>query len=109
MTEKGTVLVLLRNYLPGYKSGGPVRPLANMVEQLGDEFRFRIITSDRDALDEGPYPAVLVDGWNRVGKADVYYASPPNLSFRRLSKLIAGTPHDVLYLNSFFHRVFGVQ
>ena len=109
MRDQGTVLVLLRNYLPGYQSGGPVRTLANMVERLGDEFRFRIITSDRDALDECPYSEVEIDGWNRVGKADVYYASPPSLSFRRLSKLIAATPHDVLYLNSFFHRIFGVQ
>ena len=103
------MLTLVGAYLPGYKWGGPVRTLANLVDRLGEEFRFRIITSDRDMLDRGPYAGVMVDAWNRVGNADVYYASPVALAFRRLSKLIADTPHDVLYLNSFFHAVFATQ
>ena len=109
MVDKATVLALVRFYLPGYKSGGPVRTLANMVERLGEEFRFRIITSDRDMLDDSPYAGVVVDEWNRVGNMDVYYASAAALAFHRLSKLIAATPHDVLYLNSFFHPVFAIQ
>ena len=109
MVAKATVLTLVGAYLPGYKWGGPVRTLANLVDRLGEEFRFRIITSDRDMLDRGPYGGVMVDAWNRVGNADVYYASPAALAFQRLSKLITDTPHDVLYLNSFFHAVFATQ
>lgn len=93
-------------YLPGYKSGGPVRTIANMVEHLGDEFDFRVVTKDRDALDTEPYPDVAVNEWNRVGKAQVYYASPDSLTLRKISKLIRKTPHDVLYLNSFFSSRF---
>ena len=37
-----TVLAFVACYLPGYKSGGPVRTITNMVEKLGDEFDFRI-------------------------------------------------------------------
>ena len=80
-----------------------------MVEQLGDELDFRIITSDRDAFETGHYPNVTVDGWNTVGKAEVYYASPENRSFGKLARLIDGTDHDVLYLNSFFHPVFTLR
>ncbi len=109
MVDNATVLALVRFYLPGYRSGGPVRTLANMVDRLGEEFRFRIITSDRDVLDGSAYAGVVVDEWNRVGNAKIYYASPAALTFRRLSKLIAATPHDVLYLNSFFHPVFATQ
>ena len=109
MVDKPTVLALVRFYLPGYKSGGPVRTLANMVDRLGEQFRFRIITTDRDMSDGAPYAGVMVDEWNRVGDAKVFYASPAALTFRRLSKLIADTPHEVLYLNSFFHRVFATQ
>ena len=80
-----------------------------MVDQLGDELDFRVFTSDRDAFETGPYPNVIVDGWNTVGKAKVYYASPANRSLGKLARLIKETDHDVLYLNSFFHPVFTLR
>lgn len=104
--RKTIVLALVRYYLPGHKSGGPVRSISNMVAQLGDEFDFRIITSDRDSLDEAPYTGVVVDAWNQVGKAQVYYLSPKNRSILTLVKLLSKTNCDVLYLNSFFDPVF---
>ena len=104
-----TVLAIIRHYLPGYQSGGPARTLANLVEKLGNEIQFRIITCDRDLVDETPYSGVTVDGWNRVGKAGVYYVSPPNRSLRRLARLIRHTRHDILYVNSFFDSVFTVK
>lgn len=105
-TRKTIVLALVRNYLPGHKSGGPVRTISNMVDRLGDEFDFRIVTSDRDWMDEAPYAGVVVDAWNQVGKAQVYYLSPRNRSIPALARLLSNTPYDVLYLNSFFDAVF---
>ena len=107
--RKLIVLVLVRYYLPGHKSGGPVRSISNMVAQLGDEFDFRIITSDRDSLDDTPYTGVVVDTWNQVGKAKVYYLSPKSHSILALVKLLSKTNYDVLYLNSFFDPVFTQQ
>lgn len=107
-TKKPVILVMLAYYLPGYKSGGPVRTLANMVDQLGDDFEFRIITRDRDMLDTSPYDSVSVDQWNSVGKASVFYASPGRIDFSSLIRLINETHHDVLYLNSFFNFSFTI-
>lgn len=104
-----TILAVVRHYLPGYRSGGPARTLANLTDRLGDELAFRIVTADRDALDDAPYADVVVDGWNRVGNADVYYVSPPNRSVRRLANVIRDTPHDILYVNSFFDSFFTVK
>ena len=104
--ERTVILTLVRYYLPGDNSGGPVRTIANMVAQLSDQFDFRIITSDRDVLDETAYAGVMVDGWNQVGKAQVYYASPANRSVAALARVISATEHDVLYLNSFFDPGF---
>lgn len=103
------ILTFIRYYLPGYKSGGPVRTIANLVDHLGDEFNFCIITSDRDVLDDVPYPAVRVDVWSRVGKANVYYTSPGRRSVRALAQLITDTAHDVIYLNSFLDPVFTLK
>ena len=34
------MLVITGYYLPGYKAGGPIRTLSNLVERLGDELAF---------------------------------------------------------------------
>ena len=96
------VLCFVDYYLPGYRSGGPVRTIANFVDHLGDEFDIRIVTRDRDALDTAPYPDVGVDAWNTVGKAQVFYASKQMLTLRSVGRLLRDIPHDLLYLNSLF-------
>ena len=101
-----TVLILVGYYLPGYKSGGPVRSISNFVEKLGDEFDFKIITSDRDFGDREPYNGIQPERWISVGKAKVLYVrngDPPTIL-----KHIRATPHDVLYLSSFFARGFSI-
>jgi glycosyltransferase involved in cell wall biosynthesis len=108
-TQKLKILILLDSYLPGYKGGGPTRSIKNMVDHLGDEFDFFIITADRDLGDTAPYPGVLVDQWNTVGKGQVYYASPANQSLSALARLINNSPHDVLYINSFFQPTFAIK
>ena len=107
MGRKIKILVFNHYYLPGYKSGGPIRSLANMAECLGDEFDFQIVTSDRDALDQHPYPAIKTNDWNQVDKAKVYYASPL-MFFVKTIFLLRKTEFDILYLNSFFDVKFTV-
>lgn len=96
---------LIGSYLPGYKAGGPIRTLTNMVAQLSDQFEFLIVTRDRDISDAGPYHNILIDQWNCVGQASVFYASPAMFSFFGMIRLLRDTPHDLLYLNSVFSPV----
>lgn len=101
-------LLTIEYYLPGYKAGGQLRMVANMVEQLGDQIEFWILTRDRDFTSSTHYPNVKIDAWNRVGKARVYYASPALLSMRnifKLRKLVGKVAPDVLYLTSFFSLI----
>lgn len=95
------ILCFIDYYLPGYKAGGPIRTIVNMVELLGEDIEFLIVTRDRDFNATQPYSTVNIDAWNRVGKAQVFYASPAMLSFSGVMRLLKKTPHDVLYLNSF--------
>lgn len=46
------ILILMGRYLPGYKDGGPVRTIVNLVDILGNEYNFNIMTSDRDHGDK---------------------------------------------------------
>jgi glycosyltransferase involved in cell wall biosynthesis len=99
--NKLKVLCFVDYYLPGYRAGGPTRTTINMVGALGDEIDFSIVTHDHDFGSNEQYLDVDIDRWNTVGKARVFYASPRSLSFVGVRRLIAETPHDVLYLNSF--------
>lgn len=100
------VLVFAHYYLPGFKAGGPVRSIDNLVGHLGDEFDFHVVTSDRDLGDVAAYPGVAADVRTKVGKATVTYLSPREQGFRGICRLLRATPHDVVYLNSFFDPVF---
>ena len=82
--------------------------LANFVDFLGDEFDIRIVTLDRDVFDKQSYQDIVPNTWNIVGKAKVFYLSPERKNFWSIAALLRSTPHDVLYLNCFFHLYFTV-
>lgn len=108
MSRRRTVLVFVRYFLPGYKSGGPIRTIANLVAQLGGEYKFRIVTLDRDATDDEPYSGVERDAWTAVGGAEVWYCSPEGRGLRALARVVRATPHEIAYLNSFFDTTFSI-
>jgi glycosyltransferase involved in cell wall biosynthesis len=103
------ILTFVGFYLPGYKAGGPIRTLANMVERLGNEFEFKIVTLDRDYDDTKSYPGIKIDGWDRVGKAEVFYMPLKRRSLRDFRRVLYSTKYDVLYLNSFFSPHFTIK
>ena len=100
--SKKVILCFVGHYLPGYRSGGPIRSITNLVENLGDEFKINIICSDRDLSDKEPYANINTNTWTTVGKAKVFYISKKNQNFRGIKSLLNETTYDLLYLNSFF-------
>lgn len=96
------ILVFTDYYLPGFKSGGGMRTIVNMVERLGDRFDFRIMTRGYDSGDKTTYPGIAIDGWNKIGKAQVYHASHNGLTFGAVRRLLKAVEPDAIYLNSFF-------
>lgn len=103
---KKTILTFVSWYLPGYKSGGPAQSIANLVENLGDEFTFLVVTRDRDLGETIPYEQAGNDDWHEMGKAKVRYLGPKRQSLRVIARLLRETPHDILYLNSVWDRYF---
>lgn len=102
------MLIFSQFYLPGFIGGGPIRSIASIVENLGDEFDFYIVTSDHDLNAEAPYDAIELGAWNRVGKANVFYLPAGIRSFFMIAKILRETSCDMLYLNSFFSTKFTI-
>lgn len=102
--SKPTILILIGHYLPGTLTGGPVRSVVNLVDWLGDEFDFRILTADRDQGDTGPYPNISAGQWYPVGKAGVRYLTPAERHLFALGAVLRATPHDLLIIESVLAR-----
>lgn len=101
-----TILIFVSAYLPGYKAGGPIRSIANLVDCLGNEFDFWIVTADRDRGALESYPGIKPGIWCEVGKAKVLYLSPSQQRFVPFLRIMRQVPYDVIYLNSFFNPKF---
>ena len=95
------ILIIMGRYLPGYKDGGPVRSIKNLTDFLGKEYNFKILTCDRDHGDTESYPNIKVNGWNRVGNADVYYVPPKGFSQKLIVELAGQV--DLVYVCGCFN------
>lgn len=103
---KPVVLVFNPFYFPGFKAGGPVRTIVNMVDRLGDDFDFRVLTQDRDLGEITPYDNVDLEDWMTVGKARVRYLAPEAFTLANIARVVREVKPDAIYLNSFFDPVF---
>lgn len=104
------VLTFIAWYLPGYKGGGPIQALSNMINHLKNRVCFKVITSDFDLGEKKPYDSVISNAWQKnVNNIDVYYLSSDKFSFFSFYKLIKSTEYDVFYFNSFFSYVYTIK
>src|SRR5690554_256900 len=108
-SNKPKVLVFTDWYLPGYKAGGPISSIANLVRALGNDINFKIVCLDRDYMTDAPYPDVAINQWVKVGLADVFYISPDNLSKSAIRKKIVEFPNHRIYINGIFSKYFSVS
>jgi glycosyltransferase involved in cell wall biosynthesis len=103
------VLVLVPGYLPGFKSGGPVRTVANMVDALGDEISFSIVCLNRDLGDNHPYASINKNEWNQQGKAKVFYIERGPRGLFKLMSILRSIEFDVVHLNGFLSFQFSIM
>lgn len=96
-----TILIIMGRYLPGYKDGGPVRSIKNLVDRLGGEYDFRVLTADRDHGDSEAYPNIKSRDWNAVGAAKVYYVEPGGFDEKTVERLAKEA--DLVYLCGCFN------
>jgi glycosyltransferase involved in cell wall biosynthesis len=106
--EKPGILIFAPQYLPGFKAGGPIRTIANMLDKLGNEIQFFLVNADRDLGDASAYLGIALDRWQQVDRAQIYYASPGIGWLWRLWKVIQVFHGDAMHLNSFFSFRFSI-
>ncbi len=102
--KRPAVLTVVDHYWPGFKAGGPVRTIMSLVEHLGSEFLFDIVTSDRDLGDRRAYDGITANRWTVHGDARVLYLSRLRRTIVGWWWLLRRSSHDAWYFNSLFSR-----
>ncbi len=106
MKDKKKILICIDWYSPGFKAGGPIRSVTNIVNAFKNEFDFYILTSAYDIGEEEPYENVPINLWHDRDGVFIKYLSKKLLNASAISSNLREISPDVVYLNSLFSRVF---
>ena len=106
--NKKKIICFLRFYLPGFKSGGPVRTIANLIDNIGEDYLFHVVTSDRDVHDYKSFQSIKVDSWNKAYNSEIFYRSSFLYYLYQIPKFFSKESYDYIYLNSFFSFQFSI-
>lgn len=105
---KRKILITIDWYLPGTNSGGPVRSIANMVDNL-TEFEFYIVTRNTDYCSNIPYDTIRANEWNKLSEhLQVFYFSEEKLNKSSLFNLVKSCQPDVLFVNGIYSKFFSI-
>lgn len=101
--QRKKIMVFCDYYLPGFKSGGGMWTVVNLIERFRDRYDFFVVTRNHDGkADRKPYDQVKTGEWNAVGSAKVFYINARQLTVRAFSDLIKEIKPDIVFLNSVF-------
>lgn len=107
ISKKIIVTTFVQYYLPGYKGGGPIKTIKNLLNEM-DQISFKLITSDRDLGDSSPYNNIDHGSWNKVGNAEIFYVRAGFTKYKQIAKVLFKKEYDIVYLNSFFSPTFSL-
>lgn len=109
MSTKRNILVFVDWFWPGYLAGGPVQSIVSLVNYLGSEFNFKILTTNCDLNSEVPYPSVASNTWVKSPLGcEVFYADPKTLNVESIKKIMQEIHFEKVYINSFFSKNFSI-
>jgi len=110
---KKRLLISNQYFYPGYKAGGPIRSLLNLINLLDSSYEIYIYTTNSD-LDGEAYQNITPDQWveyplnTSKNQVKVFYSAMP-LSLHGLLKLIKEINPTHIYANSFFDWHFSIK
>ncbi|QDY07453.1 glycosyltransferase [Micromonospora sp. HM134] len=101
------VLVTAGYFSPGWRAGGPVRSISDVLDTASAGVSTILLTRDRDLGAPAAYPG-LSGTWARRGRTDVFYLGVRHPAhWRMLWRSLRSARFDLLYVNSVW-SVFSV-
>lgn len=108
MRTRKKILVFSDWFLPGYKAGGPIRSLANLVYAL--DFDFWIVTRITDHHSTTPYEGITPGVWTEhQPHVRVCYMHEQEVTPAFVKNILGEQTFDFLYFNSLFSPIFSLM
>lgn len=103
----GNICIFIDWYVPGYKAGGPIQSVANMVAHLSQFKKFYIVTRNTDYCETLPYENINANIWTKISeRVHVFYMSDDAVNFQTFSALLSQNKFEKIYLNGVFSTWF---
>lgn len=108
MINKKKIIIFTDWFYPGYKAGGPITSIKNIVDLLHLEFEIYVFTSDRDLGDQNSYENIEVNKWINNLNVNCFYCSPDNYSKKLIKEQILEINPSTIYINGAFSKRFSI-
>ena len=100
--KKKDIIIFCGHYLPGFKAGGILKAVSNIVFHLKDKLNIHIITRDHDLGENKKYDLVESNKWNLINNVNIFYQSKSIFNFFRVSYILYINKKKKYFFNSFF-------
>lgn len=105
--KRKKILVFSDWFLPGYRAGGPIRSLANLVNAV--DYDFYVVTRITDHHSREPYEGVVDGEWVQHSEnTQVMYFFEEDITEAKIRPLIYDARYDKIYINSLFSPLFAL-
>ena len=106
MKSERELILFCGHYLPGYKAGGILRTVANMVANLSGKINIGVVTRDRDHGDTHQYKNIEVNKWIKYKNDKVFYFSKSKMNLFAISSFFNKNKkkNKRYFFNSFFEK-----
>ena len=101
-------LIFIDWFTPGFKAGGPIKSVSNIINSLHKFFDFYIVTSDRDINETKAFKNVEPNVWIEKKNYNIIYLSPEKTSDWIKSHL-SEKKYKIYYFNSLFSKKFTIK
>src|SRR5271168_3761839 len=98
--RKPVVLTTVPYYLPGFKGGGKLITVRNLVRALCGQFQFKVMTADHDLGESSSYAGIPGNRWVGHEDCEVFYAGADRGRLQSVREQLGRTDYDLLHLNT---------
>jgi len=108
LISKKRSLFIYDYFFPGFKAGGPIQSLTNLILHLEENSEIYFITSGYDHGEITPYPDLKLNTWTKVllpgahTPINVWYNDNKGPPKKTLKKLIEDIDPEHIYLNGIY-------
>lgn len=103
--EKKRILIFADHFKPGFKAGGPIQSLTNLVDSINKRGEVYLFSKNHDLNEPTiPYKGIEPDKWSYSEAYGIhtYYCSPGQSVLKAGKESLKYARPNVVYLNSFF-------